>query len=137
MRRTLLFGTLFCVLTLSKSQTDRSQGLNPCTAKETCHECIQTSACSWCGQPDFGDKPRCFQPSMTSFIGSCEEAYVFSPGNRLDNLENQELTKSFTFFSGHIFLNFKLFLMFLFLSRRLWCEYERKRKRERQCKRER
>ncbi|XP_077302935.1 position-specific antigen beta subunit myospheroid isoform X2 [Arctopsyche grandis] len=101
MYHVLVLTILSAIFALSSSQqVDKFQGLNPCTAKATCHECIQTSSCAWCFQADFGDKPRCFQPSMTSISGGCEEAYIFSPDNRLTKLENRELSKGSASGSG-------------------------------------
>lgn len=54
---------------------------NPCVSKQTCHDCIQAKSCAWCLQPDIGDKPRCFQPSLSPLSGGCPEEYTYNPDN--------------------------------------------------------
>jgi integrin beta 1 len=53
---------------------------NPCTGKTNCGLCIQTSSCAWCMQPDFGDRPRCFQPDLKPAT-PCPEEFVVNPDN--------------------------------------------------------
>lgn len=66
---------------------------NPCVSKTTCRECIQTRSCAWCLQPDFGDKPRCFQPSLVSFSGGCSEEYTWNPDNEQLLILHESLTR--------------------------------------------
>lgn len=74
--------------------SDKLNIQNSCVSKTTCRECIQTKNCAWCMQPDFGDKPRCFQPSLTSFAGSCLEEYTWNPDNEQRIFLNRELTRA-------------------------------------------
>lgn len=67
---------------------------NPCVSKTTCHECIQTKSCAWCKQPEFGDKPRCFQPSLTALTGSCPEEYTWNPDHEQRLVIARELTRA-------------------------------------------
>lgn len=67
---------------------------NPCVSKINCHECIQTRGCAWCMDPDFGDKPRCFQPSSVSLIGGCKEEYTHNPDNEQQLLISEQLTRA-------------------------------------------
>lgn len=53
---------------------------NPCVTKATCGSCIQTQKCAWCMQPEFGNRPRCFQPDINAAKG-CPEEFVVNPDN--------------------------------------------------------
>lgn len=64
-----------------------------CASKLNCHECIQTKSCSWCLQPDYGDKPRCFQPSHDKSINNCAEEYTWDPDNEQRLVIAEELTR--------------------------------------------
>lgn len=64
-----------------------------CASKQNCHECIQTKSCSWCLQPDYGDKPRCFQPSHDKSINNCDEEYTWDPDNEQRLVIFEELTR--------------------------------------------
>lgn len=64
-----------------------------CASKQNCHECIQTKSCSWCLQPDYGDKPRCFQPSHDKSINNCAEEYTWDPDNEQRLVIAEELTR--------------------------------------------
>lgn len=68
---------------------------NPCVSKATCHDCIQTKSCAWCLQPqaDYGDLPRCFQPSYGVGDSRCPEEYTYNPDNEMIPLLNMELTR--------------------------------------------
>ncbi|XP_056640802.1 integrin beta-PS isoform X1 [Diorhabda sublineata] len=75
--------------------TQRFSSPNPCTSKGKCHECIQTPGCAWCYDPNFGDGPRCFQPSLEyQQQKKCLEEFVLNPDNILSVLSNLELTKA-------------------------------------------
>lgn len=63
------------------SQTAENLTQNACTNKISCHECIQASVCAWCAHPNFGNKPRCFQPNLSDFSGGCPEEYIYNPDN--------------------------------------------------------
>lgn len=67
---------------------------NPCAIKTTCRECIQTSGCAWCLNPDFGDKTRCFHPSSTSLSTGCGEQYTWNPDNEQRVVIGQQLTRT-------------------------------------------
>lgn len=64
-----------------------------CASKLTCRDCIQTKSCSWCLQPDYGDKPRCFQPSHDKSINNCAEEYTWDPDNEQRLVIAEELTR--------------------------------------------
>ncbi|XP_055305267.1 integrin beta-PS isoform X2 [Sitodiplosis mosellana] len=66
---------------------------NPCVSKTNCHECIQAKSCAWCMHPDFGDKPRCFQPSLSPLTGGCPEEYTYDPDNIEILNETRQLTR--------------------------------------------
>ena len=67
---------------------------NPCVSKTTCRDCIQTKSCAWCLEPDFGDRPRCFQPSLASITGSCPEQFTWNPDHEERILIREELTRA-------------------------------------------
>lgn len=77
-----------------ESQFPEKLTQNPCVSKTTCHDCIQTKNCAWCMQPDFGDKPRCFQPSLTAFTGGCPEEYTWNPDYEFSMYEHEQLTRA-------------------------------------------
>lgn len=63
---------------------------NQCVSKQNCHDCIQTESCAWCLQPDYGDKPRCFKPTLSP--GGCPEEFVWIPDNEERLITNKKLT---------------------------------------------
>lgn len=71
-----------------------SAAQNPCVSKSTCRDCIQTKSCAWCLEPDFGDRPRCFQPSLASITGSCPEQYTWNPDHEEQIVIKEELTRA-------------------------------------------
>lgn len=75
-------------------QVSEKLAQNPCSSKRNCHECIQTSTCAWCSQPDFGDRKRCFQPSIVDANRQCNEAYTINPQNEYQVMRNEELSKA-------------------------------------------
>lgn len=70
-----------------------------CNGKKTCHECIQTKGCSWCAQPDFGE--RCFQSNTSPLTGSCAEEFTFSPINEQQIKKALELTRHVATYESH------------------------------------
>lgn len=73
---------ILSVLNITPAQSQSPLAIqNPCASKATCHECIQTQACAWCMQPDFGKKQRCFQPSLTYRSMECQEEWIYNPDN--------------------------------------------------------
>uniref|UniRef100_U5EVW7 Integrin beta n=1 Tax=Corethrella appendiculata TaxID=1370023 RepID=U5EVW7_9DIPT len=78
----------------SQEKSEKISIQNPCVSKTTCKECIQTKSCAWCMQPDFGDRPRCFQPSLTQLHGSCPEEYTWNPDNEQTLVINRELSRA-------------------------------------------
>lgn len=44
-------------------------------------------------QPDFGDRPRCFQPSLNSFNGVCPEEWTHNPDSEFAMYEQEQLTR--------------------------------------------
>ncbi|XP_037919074.1 integrin beta-PS isoform X1 [Hermetia illucens] len=88
----LLFG-LFCISTSQGQISERLPLLqNPCVTKTTCRDCIQTPSCAWCMDPDFGDKPRCFDPSY--FTSTCPEAFTWNPDNEQSIYMNRLLSRA-------------------------------------------
>lgn len=83
----------FVSANLVKSQFAEKLIQNPCVSKQTCHDCIQAKSCAWCLQPDFGDKPRCFQPSLSPLSGGCPEEYTYNPDNVEILAVKKELTR--------------------------------------------
>lgn len=91
-----MLAVLFVLLAATgtvESQFPEKLTQNPCVSKTTCHDCIQTKNCAWCMQPDFGDKPRCFQPSLTAFTGGCPEEYTWNPDYEFSMYEHEQLTR--------------------------------------------
>lgn len=83
------------VPTISGQFSDKlSAAQNPCVSKVTCSDCIQTKSCAWCLEPDFGDRPRCFQPSLSAITGSCPEQYTWNPDHEERILIHEELTRA-------------------------------------------
>lgn len=77
----------------SNTQSNKVSYQNPCGSKITCHECIQTQKCAWCMQPDFGERPRCFDPAIKSTNNVCDEEFIWYPDNEQIMFMNEELTK--------------------------------------------
>lgn len=86
--------TIFLLTGMVQSQFPEKLVQNPCVSKTTCRDCIQTKSCAWCLQPDFGDKPRCFQPSLSPFAGGCPEEYTWNPDHEERLLIHDELTRA-------------------------------------------
>ncbi|KAI5709706.1 hypothetical protein M8J75_002550 [Diaphorina citri] len=95
-----VYSALLVTLAISLSQAQQQEKLvsnqNPCVSKQTCHECIQTPTCAWCSKPEYGDKKRCFQPSLNADdnLEQCPEEYVFNPANVFSVLDNRHLAKA-------------------------------------------
>ncbi|CAG9864043.1 unnamed protein product [Phyllotreta striolata] len=93
LRNCLLFSILSTIVIAQIAQ--RLSSPNPCTSKGKCYECIQTPGCAWCYDPNFGDGPRCFSPSLVyQQQKKCPEEFVNNPDNILSYLANAELTKA-------------------------------------------
>lgn len=75
MKRIIFLAILFSICTLIESQK-----INKCTSKSSCSACIQTPDCAWCSNPDYGDRPRCYQPDLRTYQ-QCDEAFVVCPDN--------------------------------------------------------
>lgn len=84
---------LVCLASLGSTQVaEKLTGQNPCSAKPTCSECIQTKSCAWCFEPNYaGD--RCFQPSLVPFNARCPEQFTYDPDNYVFNKDSRELTR--------------------------------------------
>lgn len=89
-----LFLFAFVIIPMECQFAEKLTAQNPCVSKVSCRECIQTKSCAWCLQPDFGDKPRCFQPSLSSFTGGCPEQYTWNPDHEERLLIREELTRA-------------------------------------------
>lgn len=98
----VLFFTLF---TNVQSQLPEKLTQNPCVSKTTCRECIQTKSCAWCMQPEFDDKPRCFQPSLSSLLGSCPEEYTWNPDIQERLVIAEQLTRGVAQSGGGTFVS--------------------------------
>lgn len=85
---------VFVLARTAESQFPEKLIQNPCVSKTTCRDCIQTKSCAWCLQPDFGDKPRCFNPSLSAFAGGCPEEYTWNPDHEEHLLIREELTRA-------------------------------------------
>lgn len=72
---------------------------NPCVSKTTCSACIQTEKCAWCMQPDFADRPRCFQPDLKTST-PCPEEFVVNPDNELIMVRDHALSRGGQVLSG-------------------------------------
>lgn len=89
-----LCAIVLLVITINFAQSASYESSpSSCASKLTCHECIQTKSCSWCLQPDYGDKPRCFQPSHDKSINNCDEQYRWDPSNEQRLTVFEELTR--------------------------------------------
>lgn len=90
----MLSAVVFLAITLNLAQSASYESSpSSCASKLTCHECIQAKSCSWCLQPDYGDKPRCFQPSHDKSINNCSEEYTWDPDNEQRLVIYEELTR--------------------------------------------
>lgn len=88
------YAVLVLTITLNVAQSASYESTpSSCASKLTCHECIQAKSCSWCLQPDYGDKPRCFQPSHDKSINNCAEEYTWDPDNEQRLVIAEELTR--------------------------------------------
>lgn len=90
-RSYILPAIVLLVITINFAQSENAP--SSCASKLTCHECIQTKSCSWCLQPDYGDKPRCFQPTHDKSINNCQEEYTWDPDNEQRLVIFEELTR--------------------------------------------
>jgi integrin beta 1 len=72
---------------------------NPCTGKTNCGSCIQTSTCAWCMDPDFGDRPRCFQPDLKPAT-NCSEEFVVNPDNEQIMMRDEMLSRGGQYLGG-------------------------------------
>ncbi|XP_055388340.1 integrin beta-PS isoform X2 [Condylostylus longicornis] len=92
---TLCFVILFCAVI----HNTNAQGFldkythNPCISKSSCRECIRTKSCAWCMKEDFGDSPRCFEPSVPSYR-QCPEEFIVNPDNEEKILFGRNLTRA-------------------------------------------
>lgn len=68
---------IFSAILISICTAVDLQKINKCASKTSCSSCIQTSDCAWCSQPDFGDRPICYQPDLRD--QTCDEAFVVNP----------------------------------------------------------
>uniref|UniRef100_A0A7G3AQR4 Integrin beta n=1 Tax=Lutzomyia longipalpis TaxID=7200 RepID=A0A7G3AQR4_LUTLO len=90
-----IYCILLAVAVANGQLAEKLTSQNPCVSKTTCHECIQTKSCAWCLQPqaEYGDLPRCFQPSYGVGDSRCPEEYTYNPDNEMIPLLNMELTR--------------------------------------------
>lgn len=88
----LLF--LLALSGVAQSQLAEKLTQNPCSSKTKCSDCIQTKSCAWCMAPDYGDRPRCFQPSLSPFTGGCPEEWTWNPDHEQRIILKQELTRA-------------------------------------------
>lgn len=76
-----------------------SLSANPCVSKTNCGACIQTQNCAWCMQPDFSDRPRCFQPDLKPST-PCPEEFVVNPDNEQIMMRDYGLSRGGESVSG-------------------------------------
>lgn len=96
MTRGLLLLLLLLLVHIAAGQrAEKFTSQNPCVSKTTCSGCIQTKTCAWCLQPqaEYGDSPRCFQPSYDLAQPKCPEEYTYNPDSELKQIINKELTR--------------------------------------------
>ncbi|XP_046678492.1 LOW QUALITY PROTEIN: integrin beta-PS-like [Homalodisca vitripennis] len=83
--------SVVCVSVYSQQTEKGTQ--NPCTVKQTCHDCIQTPTCAWCAQPTgFEDHNRCYQPSGNPRV-ECNASYIVDPSNEFRTIVQRKLSK--------------------------------------------
>lgn len=91
------FGTALLVVTLcvayaaSQSSPAASSSQLTCPGKLSCRDCIQTSNCRWCSQPNF-TKARCHGAGIGAQY--CPEEYTVDPSNEFIKIEARELSKA-------------------------------------------
>ena len=94
---------LICSFGAIESQFGTSEKValfqNPCVSKTSCSGCIQTQNCAWCMQPDFGDRPRCFQPDL-KLATPCPEEFVVNPDNEQIMVRDYALSRGGKALSG-------------------------------------
>jgi len=90
-----------CITTIhSQFGSDKaSLQQNPCVSKTNCGSCIQTPKCAWCMQPDFGERPRCFQPDLRPTV-PCPEEFTVDPGNEQEMIRAYALSRNGEILSG-------------------------------------
>lgn len=71
------------MIATASGQSVNIPSANSCVSKSTCHDCIQTKSCAWCMDPEFGDRPRCFQTSDRSYGSGdfCREEFTYNQDN--------------------------------------------------------
>lgn len=71
-------------------QSKQSHLTSSCSSKTTCHDCIRAKSCVWCSQPDFGDRPRCFEPAIVRDY--CKEEFEYNPSSTQEMVQSEHLT---------------------------------------------
>ncbi|XP_001606384.1 integrin beta-PS [Nasonia vitripennis] len=79
-------------LAVKTSSESKLTGLNACSSKQTCHDCIRTPSCAWCSMPGYSDK-RCFLPHINKISMECPNDYTINPDNEYKMDKYKELTK--------------------------------------------
>jgi len=74
-------------------------GQNPCVSKEICSDCLQTSGCAWCSQPQYRSTdgsplPRCNLEELLTLPGQCSSEFLVNPNNYYHIQKNDELRRS-------------------------------------------
>lgn len=88
---TLLVVTLCVAYAASQSSPAASSSQLTCPGKLSCRDCIQTSNCRWCSQPNF-TKARCHGAGIGAQY--CPEEYTVDPSNEFIKIEARELSKA-------------------------------------------
>lgn len=98
LRASSMLVLLIVLRTKANEISEKSGAQDLCKSIEKCHQCIRMKSCAWCLQPDFGDKPRCFQSARKS----CHKNYIWNPKNEQEILANKILHQSNSSSSGSI-----------------------------------
>uniref|UniRef100_A0A1Q3FMG1 Integrin beta n=1 Tax=Culex tarsalis TaxID=7177 RepID=A0A1Q3FMG1_CULTA len=88
---TLLVVSLCVAYAASQSSPAASSSQLTCPGKLSCRDCIQTSNCRWCSQPNF-TKARCHGAGIGAQY--CPEEYTVDPSNEFIKIEARELSKA-------------------------------------------
>lgn len=89
----ILLCFVFNTIIVDADRIDIPAGHNPCSNKGNCRECIQTSGCVWCLDPDFDKNlPRCYQPS-TMHKNLCPENMIYNPDQVYQVLKAEKLSR--------------------------------------------
>nr|AEN94570.1 beta-integrin [Scylla paramamosain] len=87
-RRGMVAAVVLAVVIAAVCGEQQSQG-QECRAQRTCDKCIQTKGCSWCINPQSGDRCQLAANFNASF---CNANDIRNPHNTVTLVQNEELT---------------------------------------------